>query len=106
VHTIWTAEPAHCKSRRRRQAYGAPTSTFLTGITYTGTVNPTPNVSFTWDPWFPRLASSAITSAYDELGRLSPGSARPARSPAAGEKDHGQTWPDHATASWLAGTSN
>src|SRR5918996_6038660 len=64
---------------------------------------PTPNVGFTWDPYFPRLASrtdgagttqftyvpvgslgalqvqqesgpfanSAITSAYDELGRLS-----------------------------------
>jgi hypothetical protein len=75
----------------------------LTGITYTGAVNPTPNVSFTYDPYFPRLASmtdgtgtrqysyvpvgslgalqlqqesgplasSAITSAYDELGRLS-----------------------------------
>jgi RHS repeat-associated protein len=28
-----------------------------TGITYTGAVNPTPNVSFTYDPWFPRLAS-------------------------------------------------
>jgi len=74
----------------------------LTGITYTGAVNPTPNVSFTYDPYFPRLttmtdgtgtrqytyvpigslgalqlqqesgplASSAITSAYDELGRL------------------------------------
>jgi RHS repeat-associated protein len=28
-----------------------------TGITYTGAVNPTPNVSFTYDPYFPRLAS-------------------------------------------------
>jgi RHS repeat-associated protein len=75
----------------------------LTGIAYTGAVNPTPNVGFTWDPYFPRpasmtdgtgtrqytyvpvgslgalqlqqesgpLSSSAITSAYDELGRLS-----------------------------------
>ena len=75
----------------------------LLGIAYTGAVNPTPNVGFTWDPYFPRLASrtdgvgttqfayvpvgslgalqvqqeqgpfanSAITSAYDELGRLS-----------------------------------
>lgn len=75
----------------------------LLGIAYTGAVNPTPDVGFTWDPYFPRLASrpdgagttqftyvpvgslgalqvqqeagpfadSAITSAYDELGRLS-----------------------------------
>jgi RHS repeat-associated protein len=75
----------------------------LTGVTYTGAVNPTPNVSFTYDPYFPRLTSmtdgtgtrlytyvlvgtlgalqlqqesgplpsSAITSAYDALGRLS-----------------------------------
>jgi RHS repeat-associated protein len=75
----------------------------LSGITYTGAVNPTPNVSFTYDPYFPRLTamtdgtgtrqyayvpvgspgalqlqqdsgplpSSAITSAYDALGRLS-----------------------------------
>ena len=74
----------------------------LLGIAYTGAVNPTPNVGFTWDPYFPRLvsrtdgvgttqftympmgslgalqvqqesgpaANSAITSAYDELGRL------------------------------------
>jgi RHS repeat-associated protein len=74
----------------------------LTGITYTGAINPTPNAGFTWDPYFPRLTamtdgtgtrqyayvpvgapgalqlqqdsgplpSSAITSAYDELGRL------------------------------------
>jgi RHS repeat-associated protein len=74
----------------------------LTGITYAGAVNPTANVSFTYDPYFPRvvsmtdgtgtrqytyvpvgtlgalqvlqesgpLASSAITAAYDELGRL------------------------------------
>ncbi len=73
------------------------------GITYTGAVNPTPNVGFTYDPYFPRLTAmtdgtgtrqytyvpvgslgalqlqqesgplpaSAITSAYDELGRLS-----------------------------------
>lgn len=26
----------------------------LTGIKYTGAVNPTPNVSFSWDPYFPR----------------------------------------------------
>jgi YD repeat-containing protein len=75
----------------------------LTAIAYTGAVNPTPNVGFTWDPYFPRqvsrtdgagttqftyvpvgslgalqvqqesgpFANSAITSAYDELGRLS-----------------------------------
>ncbi|MBS0522228.1 MAG: hypothetical protein JSS04_01230, partial [Proteobacteria bacterium] len=75
----------------------------VTGVTYTGAVNPTPNVSFTYDPYFPRLTamtdgtgtrqytyvsvgsqgalqlqqesgplpSSAITSAYDVLGRLS-----------------------------------
>ncbi|MBN9090210.1 MAG: hypothetical protein J0J01_25140, partial [Reyranella sp.] len=29
----------------------------LTAITYTGAVNPTPNVSFAWDPWFPRLTA-------------------------------------------------
>ena len=29
----------------------------LTGVTYTGAVNATPNVSFTYDPFFPRLAS-------------------------------------------------
>lgn len=29
----------------------------LTGIAYTGAVNPTPNVGFTWDPYFPRLVS-------------------------------------------------
>jgi len=29
----------------------------LTGITYTAAVNTTPNVSFTYDPYFPRLAS-------------------------------------------------
>ncbi len=29
----------------------------LLGIAYTGAVNPTPNVGFTWDPYFPRLAS-------------------------------------------------
>ena len=72
-------------------------------MAYTAAVNPTPNVSFTYDPYFPRLvsmtdgtgttqyayvpvgtlgalqlqqessplASSAIASAYDELGRLS-----------------------------------
>jgi len=72
-------------------------------ISYSNAANPTPNVGFTWDPYFPRLASmtdgtgtrqytyvpvgslgalqlqlesgplpaSTITSAYDELGRLS-----------------------------------
>jgi RHS repeat-associated protein len=29
----------------------------VTGITYTGAVNPTPNVAFVWDPYFPRLSS-------------------------------------------------
>jgi YD repeat-containing protein len=29
----------------------------LTAIAYTSTVNPTPNVGFTWDPYFPRLVS-------------------------------------------------
>src|ERR1700751_5796417 len=29
----------------------------LTGVTYTGAVNPTPNVSFTYDPYFPRLTA-------------------------------------------------
>jgi RHS repeat-associated protein len=75
----------------------------LTGITHLNAVNPTPNVTFTYDPFFPRLAAmtdgtgttqytyvpagslgalqlqrensplpnSAITYAYDELGRLS-----------------------------------
>ncbi len=28
-----------------------------TGIAYTNAANPTPNVGFTWDPFFPRLAS-------------------------------------------------
>jgi YD repeat-containing protein len=72
------------------------------GLAYTAVVNPTPNVSFAYDPYFPRLVSmtdgtgttqyayvpvgspgalqlqqessplagSAITSAYDALGRL------------------------------------
>ncbi|MGC1302357.1 MAG: RHS repeat-associated core domain-containing protein [Caulobacteraceae bacterium] len=31
----------------------------LTGIAYTGTVNPTPNVTYAYDPYFPRLASMA-----------------------------------------------
>jgi RHS repeat-associated protein len=31
----------------------------ITGIAYTGTVNPTPNVTFAWDPYFPRLTSMA-----------------------------------------------
>jgi RHS repeat-associated protein len=35
----------------------------ITGITYTSTVNPTPNVTFAWDPYFPRL-----TSMTDGLG--------------------------------------
>jgi hypothetical protein len=29
----------------------------LSGITYTGAVNPTPDVSFTYDPYFPRLTA-------------------------------------------------
>ena len=29
----------------------------LTGITYSGAINPTPNVSFAYDPYFPRLTS-------------------------------------------------
>ncbi len=29
----------------------------LTAIAYTNAVNPTPNVSFAWDPYFPRLVS-------------------------------------------------
>jgi RHS repeat-associated protein len=29
----------------------------VTGITYTSTVNPTPNVTFVWDTYFPRLTS-------------------------------------------------
>jgi len=29
----------------------------LTGVTYTNAANPTPNVSFTWDPYFPRLTA-------------------------------------------------
>ena len=29
----------------------------LLGVAYTGAVNPTPNVGFAWDPYFPRLAS-------------------------------------------------
>lgn len=35
----------------------------ITGITYTNTVNSTPNVTFTWDTYFPRL-----TSMTDGLG--------------------------------------
>ena len=85
------------------KTYGYAKDDRLTGVTYTNAVNTTPNVSFTYDPYFPRLtamtdgtgtrqyayvpvgslgalqlqqesgplASSAITSAYDELGRLS-----------------------------------
>jgi RHS repeat-associated protein len=85
------------------KTYGYARDDRLTAITYTGAVNLTPNVSFTYDPWFPRLAAmtdgtgtrqyayvpvgspgalqlqqesgplplSAITSAYDALGRMS-----------------------------------
>jgi YD repeat-containing protein len=82
------------------KTYGYAKDDRLTAITYTGAVNPTPNVSFTYDPYFPRLtdgtgtrrysyvpvgslgalqlqqesgplSSSAITPAYDALDRLS-----------------------------------
>src|SRR3954470_22757130 len=39
------------------KTYGYAKDDRLTAVTYTGAVNPTPNVSFTWDPYFPWLAS-------------------------------------------------
>lgn len=47
----------------------------ITGITYTATVNPTPNVTFTWDPRFPRLASmtdglGTTNYSYTAIGTL------------------------------------
>jgi RHS repeat-associated protein len=41
------------------KTYGYGKDDRLSGITYTGAVNPTPNVSFTYDPYFPRVASMA-----------------------------------------------
>jgi hypothetical protein len=84
------------------KTYSYAKDDLLTGTSYTNTVNATPNVSFAYDPYFPRvvsmtdgtgtrqytyvpvgslgalqlqqesgpLASSAISSVYDELGRL------------------------------------
>ncbi len=84
------------------KTYSYAKDDLLTGTNYTNAVNATPNVSFTYDPYFPRvvsmtdgtgtkqytyvpvgslgalqrqqesgpLANSAISSAYDELGRL------------------------------------
>jgi YD repeat-containing protein len=84
------------------KTYSYAKDDLLTGTSYTNTVNATPNVSFAYDPYFPRvvsmtdgtgtkqytyvpvgslgalqlqqesgpLANSAISSAYDELGRL------------------------------------
>ena len=39
------------------KTYGYARDDRVTGITYTNAVNPTPNVSFTWDPYFPRLTA-------------------------------------------------
>jgi YD repeat-containing protein len=39
------------------KTYGYARDDQLTAIIYTGAVNPTPNVSFTWDPYFPRLTA-------------------------------------------------
>jgi RHS repeat-associated protein len=39
------------------KTYGYAKDDLLTGITYTNAVNPTPNVSFTYDPYFPRITS-------------------------------------------------
>ena len=38
------------------KAYGYSVDDRAVSITYTGAVNPTPNVSFSYDPYFPRLA--------------------------------------------------
>jgi hypothetical protein len=39
------------------KTYGWARDDRLTGIAYTNAVNTTPNVSFAWDPYFPRIAS-------------------------------------------------
>jgi YD repeat-containing protein len=39
------------------KTYAYASDNRLSGITYTGAVNPPPNVGFTYDPYFPRLAS-------------------------------------------------
>ncbi|MBN9085262.1 MAG: hypothetical protein J0J01_00020, partial [Reyranella sp.] len=39
------------------KAYAWAKDDRLTAIAYTGAVNPTPNVGFTWDPYFPRLTA-------------------------------------------------
>jgi RHS repeat-associated protein len=39
------------------KTYGYAKDDRLSGFTYTGAVNATPNVSFTYDPYFPRVAS-------------------------------------------------
>ena len=55
----WTQDPFKAPEYRCRigGGYAYAKDDRLTGITYTGAVNPTPNVSFTYDPYFPRLAS-------------------------------------------------
>ena len=45
-------------SRGQVKTYSYARDDRLLGIAYTGAVNPTPNVGFTWDPYFPRLASA------------------------------------------------
>ena len=50
----------------------------LTGITYLNAANPTPNVAFGYDMYFPRLVSMTRRHRHDEL-RLCPGRARSAR---------------------------
>jgi len=47
----------------------------ITGITYTNTVNPTPNVALAWDPFFPRLSQmtdglGSTTYGYTPIGTL------------------------------------
>jgi RHS repeat-associated protein len=47
----------------------------IIGFAYTNTVNPTPNVTLAWDPFFPRLSSMAdglgsTTYAYTPIGSL------------------------------------
>ena len=37
------------------KTFAYATDNRITGITYTNTVNPTPNVTFTWDTYLPRL---------------------------------------------------
>jgi RHS repeat-associated protein len=58
------------------KTYGYARDNRLTSVSYTGAVNPTPNVTFAYDPFFPRLVSMTDgtgTTSYSYLPVGSPG---------------------------------